>query len=108
MDALQLGANSSSTTLNGSPLSENIAVPVNSAGKIPTYTYMAVDSDIQFLLATDEPSVPTSVGGATVVTAATGASLTSQQPLVVNTRGYTHIMTIGTASDVLILTPLEN
>lgn len=108
MNAIQLGAISQAQTLNGSPLSENFALPVNSNGKVPTWTYIAADGDIQFLLATNESGSVRTVAADLTVTATTGVLLNSANPLVVNTRGYTHIMTIGTASELLVLTPLEN
>ena len=111
MDALKFGADAIINTLAGVPASEIWAIPVNSEGVIPRMSYIATDGGLFFLPASDkgDPGVPKTAAGDTTVTALTGVYLSSNQPLTIQSRGWTHLITIGeTASELFCIAPVEN
>jgi hypothetical protein len=117
MDALQLGSNSLASTLSAVATTvESWAIPVNSAGNIPRYIYIASSGNISFLMGRDVGGTSTSISGldttdTSAVIIAAGCRLGSGQPLVVTTAGFDSIITVSadaTASYVFVITPLEN
>lgn len=115
MEALQLGSDSLAVTLDaGGATGEEWAIPVNNAGRIPRSCYIATDGKVAFLLGTDEAGGNAiSAGGKDLSTISTvnAALLQAEQPLVIQTGGSSHIITIsfdGTGSEKLVITPLEN
>ncbi len=109
MDALQLGSDSTTVALHLTvPVSVSTAIPTDSSGAEAQACLISCDLDLYFLLAGPAADAK-SVGGASAVTAATGCVLRAAQPMVVRTRGFSHIFHIGIAgAETLTITPLEN
>lgn len=118
MDGLQLGQDSLTCALHASVATvEEWDIPNNNSGDIPRHAYIAVDADIYFMLGTDAAggAALTVSGKSTATAAATfqaaAGLLRANQPMVIATRGFSHIITCdfdGAFGQTMVITPLEN
>ena len=112
MQALKVAADSVHKTL-AVDTSENTAIPVDSSGRVPRWCLLTATADLYFILASDDdgsgsPGTPRTRSADSSLTITKGCLLTAAQPLVVETKGWTHIMTReATGTMTLVVTPLE-
>ena len=105
MEKLRFAKDPGGGTLAGAPASENWAIPDNANSTNPKFCYLSTSGTISFAMAAG--ATPTTIDGDETVSVVTGHKLYATQPLLVSTAGFSHIMTIGTASEVFQISPME-
>ena len=98
-EALRIGSDSTEETLHVTPQSQAWALPVNAAGRNPRRIYIAVDSDTYIKLG---------IASSALASATVGCLVRASAPMILNTGGYSHLITWGTSAGTVNITPLEN